>query len=774
MNKSQRSPHTVLFLKCLFTFASLFLICLSFLLTNVQAGKASRLDISTSTPSAPDAGDSTATSQPSPTPAPTNTPASTETPVEISTLTSTMPALSDTPTLEGSSTPVPSDTPTTAPGSTEAPPASPTISPTQTPVPSNTSLPTATAKSARPNNDNPSLNLDTLLSDCPDPTSIDPTQQIVDFINQQRCLQSLPPLQKADGLNVIASAYATTRSTADVWNTSHTSSDGTDWQDRLYTNYSNYFALGENTGATNLSAQGTVIDWMNNPETRANILSTTFVEIGAGYATMAGGTNQPFWVVDFGANYNNLFPVAINNFATSTDDPIVNLLIYAPSNYHEMCISNENTDCTNWVDFQSSYTWLLAAGQNGLRTVYVQLKDSISGKIIQGSATITLNTPFHDLNVSIAAGTPNGPYQVTQDNQVDEQYSGIAGGPVNVITDYGGPFVASARVLYSGNFNEMMGYPANQLTTTYWFPWYDTVTTGKVDNIVVSNPSATDADVSIYIAGVFKEEFFVPAKGSISKSYASLQTGPVKVISTNGVNILASQRLTYLSSFTEILGYPDNQLSQTYWFPWYDYKTSGMTDTIVLSNPSALNGSVQIYIAGTLKGTYTVNAGSAVSKTFSGVSGGPVKINCTTAGVNILPARIANYTSSTNEVMGYPNSQLTTQYWFPWYDGASESLYISNPSASSASVVIYIAGVKQGPYTIPANGNIKQTYAGLQAGPVKVISDINVITSIRYQVTSSALSETLGFPFNQLATQYWFPFYDNLTSGWQSFISIAR
>jgi len=23
------------------------------------------------------------------------------------------------------------------------------------------------------------------------------------------------------------------------------------------------------------------------------------------------------------------------------------------------------------------------------------------------------------------------------------------------------------------SFNETMGYPANQLTTEYWFPWYD-------------------------------------------------------------------------------------------------------------------------------------------------------------------------------------------------------------------------------------------------------------------------------------------------------------
>jgi len=37
------------------------------------------------------------------------------------------------------------------------------------------------------------------------------------------------------------------------------------------------------------------------------------------------------------------------------------------------------------------------------------------------------------------------------------------------------PIITSERAYRGANltdFNEMMGFPANQLTTEYWFPWY--------------------------------------------------------------------------------------------------------------------------------------------------------------------------------------------------------------------------------------------------------------------------------------------------------------
>jgi hypothetical protein len=46
-------------------------------------------------------------------------------------------------------------------------------------------------------------------------------------------------------------------------------------------------------------------------------------------------------------------------------------------------------------------------------------------------------------------------------------------GPVEVTSDI--PIFTSERSIYGpySTFNEVMGYPDNQLTTRYWFPWYD-------------------------------------------------------------------------------------------------------------------------------------------------------------------------------------------------------------------------------------------------------------------------------------------------------------
>jgi hypothetical protein len=50
--------------------------------------------------------------------------------------------------------------------------------------------------------------------------------------------------------------------------------------------------------------------------------------------------------------------------------------------------------------------------------------------------------------------------------------------PLNIFT--------SERALFGPSFNEMMGYPASQLTTEYWFTWYDRVY--MQSDLLVSKP----------------------------------------------------------------------------------------------------------------------------------------------------------------------------------------------------------------------------------------------------------------------------------------------
>jgi len=63
-----------------------------------------------------------------------------------------------------------------------------------------------------------------------------------------------------------------------------------------------------------------------------------------------------------------------------------------------------------------------------------------------------------------------------------------------------------------------------------------------------------------------------------------INSGPVHVVSTNGVNVFASERSKYLQSFNEILGIADTQLTTDYWFTSYD--DAGMDTKLVIGAPN--------------------------------------------------------------------------------------------------------------------------------------------------------------------------------------------
>jgi hypothetical protein len=53
----------------------------------------------------------------------------------------------------------------------------------------------------------------------------------------------------------------------------------------------------------------------------------------------------------------------------------------------------------------------------------------------------------------------------------------------------------------------------------------------------------------------------------------------------NGVNIFASERVFTVpnSIFNEMLGYPLNQMTSEYWYPWYD--SVNMNNDILVGKP---------------------------------------------------------------------------------------------------------------------------------------------------------------------------------------------
>jgi hypothetical protein len=173
-------------------------------------------------------------------------------------------------------------------------------------------------------------------------------------------------------------------------------------------------------------------------------------------------------------------------------------------------------------------------------------------------------------------GLKKGSYSIPIGGRIMPRFN-LQTGPVRVVSTNGVKIFTSERSLYGDSFNEVMGYPKDQFTTEYWYPWYDNV--GMATWVLVGNPTTTSAKVDIYIGGVKMASYTSGAGKQINQRYA-LNTGPVRVVSTNGVKLFSSERVLYGTSFNEVMGYPGNKLTTGYWFPWYD-STSMSTDILV-------------------------------------------------------------------------------------------------------------------------------------------------------------------------------------------------
>ena len=185
------------------------------------------------------------------------------------------------------------------------------------------------------------------------------------------------------------------------------------------------------------------------------------------------------------------------------------------------------------------------------------------------------------MDVYIAGVKKNAtPYSIAPGQRIFPRYA-MNGGPVRVVSTNGVNIFTSERSKFGQSFNEVLGYPANQFTTDYWFTSYDDAS--MITYLVIGNPHATlTAEVEVYIAGAFANTYSIAPGQRVFPRYG-INSGPVHVVSTNGVDIFTSERSKYLSSFNEILGLANNQLTTDYWFTSYD--DVGMDTELVISAP---------------------------------------------------------------------------------------------------------------------------------------------------------------------------------------------
>ena len=285
------------------------------------------------------------------------------------------------------------------------------------------------------------------------------------------------------------------------------------------------------------------------------------------------------------------------------------------------------------------------------------------------------------------------------------------------------------------------------------------------------------ASVAVTVHGDEKGTYLMNPGESTRQSYNTLNSGPVKIESTNSITLLASERVIYQvhginTSYTEMMGLPDSQLDTTYWLPWYN--NVDLDTQLRFANVGNTMATIHLFVGGReMTGSpFTLLSGDSTRKNFAGVNAGPVRI---VSDVPVVAAeriiyKVNGIPASYTEMMALPESQLDTTYWMPWYNNRDldTQLRFANVTDWPALVHVFIGGVEmQGsPFTLLAGESARKSFAGINNGPVEIVSTQNIVVAERiiYKVQGIAVSfsEMMGLPDRQVDTIYWLPWYNNV------------
>jgi hypothetical protein len=195
------------------------------------------------------------------------------------------------------------------------------------------------------------------------------------------------------------------------------------------------------------------------------------------------------------------------------------------------------------------------------------------------------------------------------------------------------------------------------------------------------------------------------------------------------------------------------------------------TTTTTLPSGAA---SIETFVGTTRRGRYSLGSGQSLRESYTGLNNGPVKL----LGTNNIPflaaERVIYNVNGTNtsfsEMMALPNGQLDTIYWLPWYNNVdlNTQLRFANVSTSNATVQVFIGGQQMpgSPFTLAPGASTRKSFAGVNRGPVKIVSNQTIVAAERviYNVSgiNTSFSEMMALPNSQLDTAYWLPWYNNV------------
>ncbi len=350
-------------------------------------------------------------------------------------------------------------------------------------------------------------------------------------------------------------------------------------------------------------------------------------------------------------------------------------------------------------------------------------------------------------------------------------WPGAMDGPLEVTNLSGTPDVISQRVLYGNSLEETLAVDETRLSSHYYWPWYDQLSAGFKNWILIANPNTENVRAEIWIDGIQmenpastsfpKEKFFDIQPGkNVTPQFPGVIGGVVEVRAYRGPalpglpgdwnnlsdrrNVIASQRVTTGDgiAFNEGPGIPAEELADHYYWTWYDNFSVGAKNWVLVANPNADAVTYEISIAGNVVDSGTLQPGDQVTPTFKDVMGGPVEVQAwdavTHSPAKIIASQRAIWGDSFEEVPGYPEQVaasgsrpavgLSPDYQWTWYDnfsaGASNWVVVANLENEPVIAEIYVGGVLRGNYLLGAKGTPNAMrpakYDGLIGGPVEV------------------------------------------------------
>jgi uncharacterized protein YceK len=299
------------------------------------------------------------------------------------------------------------------------------------------------------------------------------------------------------------------------------------------------------------------------------------------------------------------------------------------------------------------------------------------------------------------------------------------------------------------------------------------------DYTAIFNAASGCANITVTIGATPQGTYGVPVGGSQRTEYI-LDSGPVKVASTNGVPIIAALRDSWWdsstaswTSYVQMMGLPRSQLSDTYYFP--SYNNISLSGQLRFANVDTVGTWVRVLIGGQQRGRYFLNPNEQKRDEYT-LDSGPVVVQSETPGVKIIAALRDSWWdgrrwTSYSQLMGLPKESLSDSYYFPSYNNLSLSgqLRFGNVDTVGTWVRVLIGGQQQGRYFLNPSEQQRDEY-DLDSGPVIIQSEtpgVKIIAALRDSWWDgrrwTSFAQLMGLPANLLSDTYYFPSYNNLS-----------